>query len=117
MWDFVYISVYRSTNIWFGIGRIILWRGGVWTVGDRRHCNREGYGIWFTIICNIILLVMQYIYDNVTKLHFPLTRQIINHHSLEVRAEPPSKIIVNTIVIVSIGFDLKTMSLMVRIKN
>ena len=45
---FVYISVHRTSNIWFGNGRSILRRGGINC--RRRPCNREDYGIWFTKI-------------------------------------------------------------------
>ena len=48
MFFFVYISVHRTSNIWFGNGRSILRRGGGINC-RRRPCNREDYGIWFTI--------------------------------------------------------------------
>ena len=44
MWDFVYISIYSSTNVWFGKGYVVFSD----PVGDRRHFNRDDYGIWFT---------------------------------------------------------------------
>ena len=44
MWDFVYMSIYSSTNVWFGKGYVVFSD----PVGDRRHFNRDDYGIWFT---------------------------------------------------------------------
>ena len=50
---FLFISVYRSTI--FGLERDMEHSltprglGGVKVVGDRRHCNRDDYGIWFTV--------------------------------------------------------------------
>ena len=42
---FVYISVHSFTNVWFGGGY------GIFSDpdGDRRHFNRDVYGIWFTV--------------------------------------------------------------------
>ena len=38
------MSIYRSTNVWFGKGCVV----SSDPVGDGRHFNRDDYGIWFT---------------------------------------------------------------------
>ena len=38
------MSIYSSTNVWFGKGYVVFSD----PVGDRRHFNRDDYGIWFT---------------------------------------------------------------------
>ena len=47
------MSIYRSTNVWFGKGCVV----SSDPVGDGRHFNRDDYGIWFTILYYIYLSI------------------------------------------------------------
>ena len=49
MWDFVYISVYRSTNIWFGKDGAFSDSDGGGGISCRRQTTLQQGGLWYMV--------------------------------------------------------------------